>query len=428
MSKCLRYYDVPFVVEFSRPKKPEEIAELSKEEYELFIFLDQGTAQLETIHKTLLAKHRDVLIVDHHPGDVYEHPNLAILNPHAIGLNGAKDVSASSASYALVENLDTHFRSLLVAALVGAIGDRQEFFSGFTGVNDVLYKRAADLGLVETREGLRLVGRSFRPLVETLKLSVRPYIPGVSGSLTGSREVLDEMELKHSILLDQISADEESALRDSLATRAGQAARSQEFFHTLWGPIHKPSSELGMVPLSLREYAALLDACGSLDKPEVGMAVFMGDKLAFQEALTILTSYQEEMLRVIVRLLEKSSSAREYQNFRALEGDDRVRVSLLGEALSLLIESGLVPVDRPVIVYAPTASGEVRVSARSTPALAMAGVNLGSALKACAQAVGGVGGGHDVAAAARIPPQKVGEFLAILDEHLGGRHEVHAAG
>ena len=426
LAECLRFYDVPFSIEFSRPKKPAEIAELGQEEYELFVFLDQGSAQLEAIHKSLLAKHRDVIIIDHHPGEFHEHPNLAVLNPHSIGMNGAKDVSGSSAAYVVVENLDPRFRSLIVVALIGAIGDRQEFFSGFTGVNDVLYKRAVDLGFVETREGLRLVGRSFRPLVETLRLSIRPFIKGLSGHPTVCQQVLEELDLKPSTMLSQLDMEEEKALADLLVARAGEAAKAEEFRHTLWGSIHQPVAGFHLLSLTFRECSALLDACGSLNKPEIGLSALIGDRTALHEATSLLTTYHEEMLRALEYLVNRLGSVRERQNLRVLDGGDGVRPALVGEAVSLLIESGLVRMDKPIVIFSKTPTGEIKVSARSTPALAMGGLDLGAAIKAAAERAGGVGGGHDVAAAARIPPSEIEEFLSLLDKSLEGSHEVSA--
>jgi len=46
------------------------------------------------------------------------------------------------------------------------------------------------------------------------------------------------------------------------------------------------------------------------------------------------------------------------------------------------------------------------------------GINLGEAMRNAAQAIGGEGGGHPVAAGASIPKGKEEEFLKLLDELL----------
>jgi len=59
---------------------------------------------------------------------------------------------------------------------------------------------------------------------------------------------------------------------------------------------------------------------------------------------------------------------------------------------------------------------DVKISARATLGLAMAGVDVGRAMAKAAEAAGGEGGGHDVSAAAKIPRTRMEEFIARLDE------------
>ncbi|TES84025.1 MAG: single-stranded DNA endonuclease, partial [Hadesarchaea archaeon] len=47
-------------------------------------------------------------------------------------------------------------------------------------------------------------------------------------------------------------------------------------------------------------------------------------------------------------------------------------------------------------------------------------VDLGRALAEAAKAVGGNGGGHDVSAAARIPRERMDEFIVKIDQMLSG--------
>jgi RecJ-like exonuclease len=419
LAKCFQYYDVPFVLHFSRPKRSEEIAELADEDHELYIFLDQGSGQVEAIHKSLLAKRRDVLIIDHHPGSFPEHPNLAFLNPHASGLNGAKDVSASGAVYLLAENLDLRFRAALGLAIVGALGDRQEFFTGFTGVNDLLMKRAVDLGIVELGEGLRLIGRTFRPVVECLRSSTRPYLVGLSGSPTACKSLLDGLDIRPTLSIAHLGLEEERALADAICTRVGPVATKEEFRHTFWGTLYADSSRKFVGSLEFRECAAILDACGTLGKPQVGFAALMGDRGALQEAMGLLANYQEEMLRIVGWFMRNLGGVEERDHFRCLDCGKEVKPSFVGEAVSLLMESGLIEMPKPFIAISLTPSGSLKVSARGTPALAMRGVDVGRALSFAALRVGGSGGGHDVAAAARFSSDRKEDFLVELDRALG---------
>ncbi len=422
-ARCLYTYNVPFNVKFTRPLKPDEVAELGKENYDLFVFIDQGSDQIEAIHKFILGRKRDVVMIDHHPGEFPEHPNLTYLNPHACGLNGAKDVSASGAVYSVVEQLDRSFRPLVGLAVAGAIGDRQEFFSGFTGVNDTLVKRAIDLGFLHVGEGLRLVGRTLRPVVECLRLTTRPYISGLSGNPSACRSLVDTMGLSHSSTLVELGSEAERRLRDAIFARVGPLATSEEFCHTLWGTTYTLATEELVGPHDLREYVAVLDACGDFRKPEFGLALAVGDRTVQSEALALLNNRQERMLKALGWLVSNLDIFKLTPRLRHIYFGDAVDSTLVGEALSLAMESGLIAMDRPIVGLADIGAEELKVSARSTPGLAMQGVDVGRALARAAGAVGGDGGGHDVAAAARIPRERMEEFIVKLDQTLSGGGE-----
>ena len=69
-------------------------------------------------------------------------------------------------------------------------------------------------------------------------------------------------------------------------------------------------------------------------------------------------------------------------------------------------------------MWTPAQSSEVKASARALPEHAKRGVHLGQAMEKAAESLGGTGGGHDVAAAARVPLEKREEFIARLVKAL----------
>lgn len=423
MARCLYSFDVPFSIRFTQPLREDEIASLQTDAKDLFIFLDQGSGQLEHIRKSLLAKRAEVVIVDHHPGPFQEHPGLAILNPHLCGLNGAKDVSASGGAYAVAESLDSHFRPLAGLAIAGAIGDRQEFFSGFTGVNEVIAKRAMDLGLIRLGEGLRLVGRTFLRVVECIRTSTRPYMVGLSGNSVACRSLVESLGIQLSSSIFELQQEEERALVDGIFGRVGALAANEEFRRTIWGQVYTSMADDVVGLRDLREQAALFDACCSMKKPEVGFAVGVGDESSLDEARALLSSRQEEMLRTLAWFTKKLASFKSMGAFKYLYCGSEVNPTMVGEALSLLIESGLITMEKPVLGLTDVKTGEIKISARSTPRLAMEGINIGRALAKGAAEVGGFGGGHDVAAGGRIPKERMDELLIKLDHILMEREE-----
>ncbi|MBC7218600.1 MAG: DHH family phosphoesterase [Hadesarchaea archaeon] len=420
VARCLYSYNVPFAVKLSRPPSDEDIAQLGAENYDLYFFLDQGSAQLDAINKHLLARGKEVIIIDHHPGQFFENPNLSYLNPHNCGLNGSTDVSASGAAFSVVEQLDLCFRPLIGLALVGAIGDRQELFSGFAGVNDTLLKRAVDLGFVRESEGLRLTRRSLVPAVECLRTSVRPYLMGLSGNAFSCRSLLDTLGISHSSLISDLGVETERRLADAIFSKVGAPAAKEEFRRTLWGTILTAITEDLGGPKELGEYAAVIDACGNMRRPEVGFALAVGDGSYQMDALGLLSSYQEQMLKSMEWLVSKLASFKSASHFRYIYTGNAVDSAILGELLSLAIESALISMEQPVLGIADTVDGYLKVSARATLSLVATGVNLGQAISRAATAVGGYGGGHDVSAAARIPRCRLEDFVTELDRIMSG--------
>ena len=73
---------------------------------------------------------------------------------------------------------------------------------------------------------------------------------------------------------------------------------------------------------------------------------------------------------------------------------------------------------KPTLAFS-LVKGSVKVSSRGTKYLISKGLDLSAALKKAAEKLGGVGGGHAVAAGATIPEGKEEEFLKVFDEIIG---------
>ena len=74
---------------------------------------------------------------------------------------------------------------------------------------------------------------------------------------------------------------------------------------------------------------------------------------------------------------------------------------------------------RPILAFARTEGGDLKVSARGTQDLVRSGLDLADALSASALVLGGVGGGHNVAAGATIPAGAKQKFLELVDGAVG---------
>lgn len=419
LAKFLRAYDVAFHISFSRPLGPDEISELAKEDYDLFIFLDQGSGQIHHIQEHLLDSDREVVILDHHPGDFSERPGLVHLNPHPHALNGSSDVSASGVVYSVVERIAERFDPLSGLAIIGALGDRQEFPSGFSGVNQRIVDRAIDDGVVDVKEGLKLVGRTL-PVADCLSSSIRPYLLGLSGNKERCQELIDDLDFGADITLAELGSENGERLRDAIIERL-EVKPIESLHHALWGVVY--TSTIGQIagPKDMHECVTMLDACGKFKKPEIGFGALLGDESSGDEALEILLEYQKEMIEALEWMSSNREEFKTTPHMRHIYTGDRVKPKMIGEALSIGIESGLIEPDRPVLGLADSDTDRLKVSARVAPSYAESGPNIGSVLREISRDLGGQGGGHDVAAAARLPREMMDEFIAEVDREFEKR-------
>jgi len=414
---CLHVNDVPFRIKFTRPFGARGILELGKldDGKRFFVFIDQGSREIPTIRKAIFSKGHDVLVLDHHPGGPVDEPGLMYLNPHLMGMNGAKEACASTVVYSVVEKIDERVKHQVWLALVGAIGDRQEFPSGFTGINEILFRKAVERGVVTVKEGLKLLDREFFPAAECLRLSVRPYLPNVSGNPSACVELVQMVGVPSSLSIDELGIEKEKLLCDALIARLG--IPESDFHHVVWGPVYylKKHKEFP----NLRKWAVALDASDTYEKPEIGFAANMGDEEARDECLLLLQGFERRMLENMEWLKRNVRSFEVTSKARYVRVGKEVPASEMGEMLSLALESRLVEADRPVIGLAEASEDEMKISGRATFDLTAGGIDIGKAMSEAAKAVGGEGGGHDVSGAAYVPRDRVDDFIRVLEQNLG---------
>lgn len=413
IARCLDYYDVPFHISFGGPLKPEEIKELAKQDYDLFIFADQGTGQFPSIDKYVLESDRKAIILDHHPGEVQERSELAHINPHSFGLNGAKDVSASGVAYSVVEKINEKFSPLSEMALIGAVGDRQEFPSGFTGINREILEKAVENNHLIVREGLKLDGRTF-PIVESLSHSIRPFLLGLSGSEDASQELVEDLGLEKNTVLEELNFEEEERLRDKILERI-EVSPGKVLKQRLWGKLYTPKVKQAVGPKNIHEYVTMLDACEKLKKLGAGFSALLGDEDFRDEALGTLREYQNHMIEVINWFISNKDKIKTTARMRYVYVGEEIESKILGEALSIALESNVIETDRLLIGLVDINENKIKASARGSPEFSKTGADIGEILKKVTSKLGGRGGGHDVAAAARFPRKRKEEFIEKVD-------------
>ncbi len=362
------------------------------ESEELTLFVDMGSGYPDVISEV----EEDVIVVDHHfPVGRIEKDNFAHINPHLAGIDGSFEMSASSTAYFFAEYLGNNY-DLTALALIGIIGDKQKLRGG----NLEVIKRGLERGYLERREGLKMISGKIR---DVLMYSTEPFLNFYKRE-EELEEFLSEVGLDGEKEFDELSKEEESKLANAIAIRLLKMNCYPGIFEDVFGEKFYLKNELIKNAVMFSE---VVNACGRKSANSIAFALCMRDDGFLEKALKVWREFQEELLEEVVRRIDE---VREGFCIRYLIMEDAPTTGPIASILSRYLFS-----DKPFIAINVKKDGNVKVSARGNERLAER-VNLGEVMRVAAEKVGGIGGGHSVAAGANITSDKVEEFLNEVDK------------
>ncbi|MFW6040307.1 MAG: DHH family phosphoesterase, partial [Thermoplasmatota archaeon] len=140
------------------------------------IFTDIGNSHLKRISEQEVP----VIILDHHyvPDNINgERDDHVYINPHDLGIDGAREVSGGTLSLILSTVYDDINWDLAIYGLSGAAADKQNI-NGFVGLNSDILKEAIKREKILVKEGLYIDGDNIK---DALMKACDPYFPTISG-------------------------------------------------------------------------------------------------------------------------------------------------------------------------------------------------------------------------------------------------------
>ena len=401
----------------------------------------------------------DWVVLDHHKIPEDEMDNERVINAWRFGIDGGSEVCGGGMSYLAAEAVDPRNADLAAAAVVAALGDRQDSGerSSMTGRNKAICDAAASQGLLEVEMDLLLVGRQTRPLPDSLAFTSRPFI----GGLTWNRGACAALLTSAGIPLKdggrwrvaaELTEEEKRMLVEAVARYAAGMATSSPgaasggggadaaaggggadaaaggggadaaadqivgYTYTL-----SAEDERGFLR-DAREFSTMLNSCGRIGRAGVGICICMGDRGgALREGEASLAEYRRRIRGQMDRIAGERGRSHRGRRILTVNASGIVPESMAGTIASLLAGS---PRNAGMIVVL-TADGDEagtsKVSARAAPG-APGRVSLAALMREAGAAFGGVGGGHDAAAGARVPRDKLDDFLDRLDSDVARMH------
>jgi single-stranded-DNA-specific exonuclease len=399
------------------------IQEITTRKPQLVILTDFGSGYINLLNEHI--PDQKIVILDHHQivGDP-PNPNITHVNPHQQGIDGATEVSGSGVAYFAAKALNPANVDLAPIAIVGALGDMQDKYEQrqLAGLNALIVDDAVKAGLLKVEKDLTFFGRETRPIHKALASSTSPFIPGISGDEGAAVAFLNNLNIplreddKFRALRD-LSDDEKKRLCTGLAEHLLSKGLHLEV-SKLVGDVYVLTGEQPSTALrDAREFSVVLNSTGRLDKPSLGIAVCMGDrKTALAEANKVLDDYRKDINRYLNWVMEKPERMREHEHVYVVYGESAVNEKIIGTVASILAYS--LPVsEKPILAFANVeAEGVAKFSARTTDAVVEKGVNLGEVVRVASEKFGGKGGGHNIAAGAQVPLDKIADFIALANE------------
>ncbi len=393
------------------------LKEIKKDNHDIIIFTDLGSGAIEELER--IEKNKHILILDHHlPKKASE--KLFFANPHLYNIDGAREVSSSGISYLVARFLSEKNIDLVTLAIVGAIGDMQDR-NDLSGVNRVILDEGIKNGYVKAERDLKLYGRETRPIFKALEYTTDPFFPELSGDEKACIDFLKMLDIplkdgeKWRTLAD-LTKDEKKRLATALMLKLIENGYPAKVAESIVGEVYTFIKEEKGSPLrDSKEFATLLNACGKNGYYSIGIAVCLGDRdKYYRRALRILAEHRAYINSCYKWILENKERIKSLKSIYFLNAGREIKEEIIGTVASMVLSTTLR--DKPIVAVAESKENKIKVSARGTKELVEKGLHLGKAMIYASEAVGGEGGGHDIAAGALIDKESLDKFISHVDE------------
>ncbi len=363
-------------------------------------------------------------VLDHHEIPEEEHENDRVINAWKFGLDGGTAICAGGMAYLAAKSLDKKNQDLAAIAVVSALGDRQDQGDkkSFLGKNAEIAEEAKSLGLLQVDMDLLLYGRETRQLTDALAFTSQPFIEGLTWNRDSCFSLLKSagINLKDGGRFrtpSDLTDDEKRILLEAI-TRFASSQNATQIMQELIGYTYTfPGEEKRSFLRDAREFSTMLNSCGRIGKPGVGIAICAGDRnKMLQEGENILVEYRKMIREYMNILTNERWRMSDSTGCLMVNGEGVVPETMTGTISSLLAGS---PKNAGKIIILRTNGEENTIKFSSRKSIGCkADVNLSVLMRSGAEKFEGIGGGHDAAAGARITKDKLDGFLDFLEDGI----------
>jgi len=350
------------------------------------------------------------------------------LNPHLFGLDGSYDMSGAGAAYLVGKALSPDNRNLAALAIVGAVGDIQaEKERKVIGTNREILQDGIDAGVLNALTDICLFGRETRPVYKLLQYSSDIILPGLSNHEKNSVTFIENLGIEQKdgerwLAWTELTLDDRRKIVSELARLLIEKGFGHDAALKLIGEVYELPREKKNTELrDAKEFSTLLNSCGRYRNAYVGYKVCIGDRDEYlNKALGLLRGHRQTLVNCLKTVKESGLIIREKLQY--FEGGDRIPESVVGIVANMVLSQDEVDSSLPIFGFTNSEDeGMIKVSGRGTQALVSRGLKLNEVMNVAAEKLGGIGGGHNIAAGATIPEKNKEDFLKMAEKLIGNQ-------
>jgi single-stranded-DNA-specific exonuclease len=383
----------------------EVLSQLEKEPHQYYIFSDLGSGQYTQVKEKLGEKH--VIILDHHtpPEKEITHKKILQVNPHLTRHSG-NEVAGAGIVYLFLRTYDSQYKKLAHIALIGALGDMQE---PFTGLNQEILQDAEQAEKIVVEKGIKFFGRETKNLHKLIQHAV--FIPGV-GDEDKALRFLHELGVNSRKngwwrKFHDLSQEEMQKLTAGIILRRKETKHPEDILglHYIL-----PQEKQGTSFRTAREFSTLLNACGRLNKASLGIGACLGDEGMKRKALQYVIEYKKELMQSLrwYHSCDDGGVSRE-EKCIIINAGEVIKSTLIGTLTSIIAKSPKTPPGTFVLGLAQASPSTTKISLRIASRTPEQDARV--ILKEICMGVQGESGGHGNAAGALIESSKIEQFV-----------------
>ena len=390
-------------------------------------FVDIGAGwlpQLKGLRFVLTDHHppREAEIPEHVRRDIGEFAELTsdlyggAVIPEWYGYSGSFEISGAGVTYLLSREILGRNGYLASLAVVGALGDLQDEATGrLEGLNRRILSDAVAEGNMEVELDLRSFGRSSRPAIQYLRFVSDPVIPGVTQCGRCVEAFLRESGIEPGTLRarswEELPREDKRRIVSALVRKALEFGLEPDEISRLIGESYTLVGEEKTIR-DAKEFATLLNACVRQGETELAVSLAKGERGAtLLLAEEVAKAYRRQLFESL-KIVSGTLGLQRRGAVAYFHAGPLVPDSIVGVVTSILMSRYGSAI--PVLVGLADTDDMVKASVRLSPKLKGGSLHLGTIVSRSAEAVGGYGGGHAVAAGATIPRGSEEGFIELL--------------